>query len=232
MTAMDEQSNNNPHKGHRARLKERFLQHGLENFDDVNALELLLFFSAPRRDTNGIAHALIERFGSLAAVMDASPQELEEIAGIGDSAICLMRLIPAISRRYVVSKTPENVTLDSSTAAGRYLVPLYMYETEEVIYAVLLDARSRVILRREIGRGTVNSAEISARQLAELCMDNRASSVILSHNHPSGVAMPSAEDEIFTARVSRALSLLGVELIDHIVVAGSDYISMRESGLL
>ena len=220
------------HDGHRQRMKRRFLEHGLDNFDDVNALELLLFYAQPRQDTNATAHALLERFGSLSAVMEATPAELHSVKGIGDSAAALLGLIPAVSRRYMLDKSPTAEPVDTPTAAGRYFIPRFMYETEEVVYALLLDARKQPICCREMSRGTVNAAEINTRRLVELVLERRASAVILSHNHLSGVALPSAEDEISTAQLRRALSLLGVELSDHIIVAGCEYVSMAESGLL
>ena len=220
------------HDGHRSRMKERFRGHGLENFNDINALELLLFYAAPRRDTNGLAHALLERFGSFSAVLEANEQELLAVPGIGENAVTLLRLIPAVSRRYLLDKTPTNEPIDSAAAAGRYCIPRFMYETEEVVYALLLDARKRPVQCAAVSRGTVDAAEINARRLAEIALQYRASAVILAHNHHSGVALPSVEDETATARLSRALDLLGVELSDHIIVAGNDYISMRESGFM
>ena len=220
------------HDGHRQRMKSRFLEHGLDSFDDINVLELMLFYALPRQDTNALAHALLQHFGSLHAVLDASAEELRDVPGLGDNSISLLRLIPAVSRRYMLSKTPQGEAIDSPVAAARYLLPRFMYETEEVVYALLLDARRKPICCREISRGTVNSAEISARRLAELALGRHSSSVILSHNHLSGVAIPSAEDERSTVRLRDALALLGVELSDHIVVAGCEYVSMREAGLL
>ena len=186
----------------------------------------------PRRDTNTLAHALLDRFGSLWGVLEAGREDLESVSGIGPNAAALLRLIPAVSRRYMVDKTPEGEPVDSPTAAGRYFVPRFAYEREEVVLALLLDARKRPLLCQELSRGTVNAAEISARRLAELALAYHASAVILSHNHLSGVALPSAEDEISTAQIRRALGLLGVELCDHIIVAGCDYVSMAESGML
>lgn len=220
------------HDGHRARMKRRFLDHGLDNFDDINALELLLFFAAPRRDTNGLAHLLLDRFGSLDGVMEAAPEDLASVQGIGENAVCLLRLIPAMCRRYVIAKRPDAEPVDTPSAAGRFFVPYFLYETEEVILALLLDARHRPLDCREVGRGVVNAAQICQRRLAELCLNRRASAVIVAHNHPSGVATPSREDEEFTRSLKNALALLGVELIDHIVLAGTEYVSMNESGLM
>ena len=220
------------HDGHRQRMKKRFLDYGLDNFDDVNVLELLLFYAQPRQDTNELAHALMGRFGSLSAVLEASAADLRTVDGIGDNAAALLGLIPAMSRRYMIGKTPADEPVNDPASAGRYFIPRFMYETEEVVLALLLDARKQPILCREISRGVVNAAEINARKMAELCLERKASAVILAHNHLSGVALPSAEDETATARLSRALRLIGVELVDHIVVAGCEYVSMRESGLM
>ena len=220
------------HYGHRQRMKERFRGHGLDNFNDINALELLLFYAAPRRDTNALAHALLDRFGSFSAVLEADEQELLAVPGVGENAVTLLRLIPAVSRRYLLDKSPADEPVNSAEAAGRYFLPKFMYETDEVVYALLLDARGRPIHCEALSRGTVDAAEINARKLAELALQHRASSVLLAHNHRSGVALPSVEDETVTARLARALDLLGVELSDHIIVAGSSYVSMREAGYM
>ena len=218
------------HDGHRQRMKTRFLEHGLDNFDDVNALELMLFYAQPRQDTNATAHALLERFGSLSAVLEASPRDLIAVSGVGESAAVLLRLIPEISRRYMVEKSDSTDPVDTPTAAGRYFLPRFMYETEEVVLALLLDARKRPLLCRELSRGTVDAAEISARKLAELCLERKASGVILAHNHLSGVALPSAEDYQVTIQIQKALEAVNVELRDHIVLADGDYVSMADTG--
>ena len=135
------------HDGHRQRMKKRFLEHGLDNFDDVNVLELLLFYAQPRQDTNELAHALMERFGSLSAVLESSPSELKSVSGIGDNAVGLLHLIPAISRRYMIRKTPESEPINDAASAGRYFIPRFMYETAEVALALMLDAAPESWLR-------------------------------------------------------------------------------------
>lgn len=220
------------HDGHRQRMKKRFLEHGLDNFDDINVLELLLFYAQPRRDTNELAHALIERFGSLRGVLESSPGELKGVSGIGDNAVGLLRLIPAVSRRYMTETVPQGDPVNKPSEAGKYFVPRFMYEREEVVLALLLDARNRPITCLELSRGVVNAADISTRKLAELCLEHRASSVMLAHNHLSGVPMPSAEDEAVTRQLRDTLWALGVNLSDHVIVAGSKYVSMRQIGFL
>lgn len=220
------------HDGHRQRTKQRFLRYGLDSFDDVNVLELLLFYAAPRRDTNPVAHALLDRFGTLSGVLEASPAELERVAGVGEWAAALLTLIPAVSRRYMLDKTPRGEEISTPADAGRYFLPRFMYSREERVLALFLDARRHAIDCQELSRGVVNAAELSLRRLAELALETRSSSVILAHNHLSGLALPSAEDEAATRTARNALALVGVELEDHIVVAGCEYVSMKESGLL
>ena len=220
------------HDGHRQRTKQRFLRHGLDNFDDVNVLELLLYYALPRQDTNPIAHRLLERFGSLSAVLEASEAQLCAVDGIGESAAALLRLIPAVSQRYMLDKTRENTLIDSATAAGRYFLPRFMYEREEVLYALFLNARNGVLDCRELSRGHISAVEIPVRRLVETALELHASSVILAHNHPSGVVTPSRADEQATRNIREALALVDVELTDHIVVSGCEYASMRECALL
>ena len=222
----------NVHEGHRDRLKKRFMEQGLNSFDDHNVLELLLFYVLPRRDTNPIAHELLQHFGSLDAVFEAPAEELSKIAGIGENAVTLLSLIPAVSRRYIMSKNSDCKIIDSSEKAGAYLVPRYMYERDEVVYIICLDAKNQLLCCREMFRGTVNTAEISVRKIAELALAKNATGVIMSHNHTSGIALPSAEDESTTKYIKSALATMGINLADHIIVAGDDFISMADSGLL
>ena len=220
------------HDGHRQRTKQRFLRHGLDNFDDINVLELLLYYALPRQDTNPLAHRLLERFGSLSGVLDASPAQLQAVEGVGESAALLLNLIPAVSRRYMLDKTPDDHRIDSAAAAGRYFLPRFMYEQEEVLYALFLSPRKTPLDCRVLSRGQLHSVDIPVRRLVEQALELRASAVILAHNHPSGLAVPSREDEEATHTVQRALALVDVELADHIIVSGCDYASMRECAAL
>lgn len=220
------------HDGHRERMKQRFLEYGLDSFADHNVLELLLFFAVPRRDTNPLAHALLNRFGSLEAVLEADVAELKKVPGIGDSAAALIHLVPQISKRYFVNKGQHDQILNSTAAAGRYLVPRFFYERSEVVYVLCLDAKRKVLCCKEISRGEVNTAEVSIRKIVEVALSHNATSVILAHNHTSGVAIPSVEDEAVTKQIRTALNCVGIALTDHIVVGGEDFVSMAESGLL
>jgi len=220
------------HDGHRQRVRARFLKHGLENFDDITALELLLFYARPQGDTNPLAHALIDRFGSLCAVLEAPESELVKVSGVGATTAALLKLIPAVSRRYMIAQTAAYDVIDTPGKAGRCMLPYFVDAREERVYALFLDARRRNLGCEELGRGVVNAVDINARRLASMALERNASYVVLAHNHLSGVALPSAEDEESTLRLAEALKLIGVGLCDHIVVAGCDYVSMRECGML
>lgn len=220
------------HDGHRERLRDRFINHGLDSFNDINALELLLFYAIPRRDTNVIAHALLDTFGSLSNVFSASVQELCQVPGIGENAAALICLLPQLMKKSAVSKAAAIQTILCSEDAGNYLLPRFLYEEDEVVLMLCLDSQSRIINCTEIGRGVVNAVETSIRRIVETALKNKATSVIMAHNHPDGLAMPSIEDDAVTKKISESLSLVGITLADHLVVAGEDFFSYRDSGYL
>ena len=220
------------HDGHRDRLRARFLEYGLDNFNDLNALELLLFYAIPRRDTNEIAHALLECFGSLEGVFYASERELLQVPGIGTNAAALIRLVPQLMKKSALSRPDRREVIMNSSDAGRYFVPRFMYEQDEVVDLLCLDGQKRVIKCAEMGRGVVNCVETSIRRIVETALKYKSSSVILAHNHPDGLALPSSEDDMVTKQVSTALALVGVSLEDHIIVAGDDFVSFADSGIM
>ena len=219
------------HDGHRDRLKSRFAEHGLESFNDINALELLLFYAIPRKDTNVMAHDLVDRFGSLSGVFDASLRELTEVPGIGENTALLIKLVPPMMKKCQLSKVNDIRVFRSSNDLGRFLVPRFMDERDELALLLCLDSRKSLICCRVLNRGVVNAVDITVRRLVELALKNKAASLVLAHNHPDGIALPSREDEAFTRKAGEALRLMGMELVDHIIVAGDRYFSMRDSGL-
>lgn len=220
------------HDGHRERLRKSYLEHGLMRMNDINALELLLFYAIPRRDTNEIAHHLLERFGSLDAVFTAPVEELCEVDGIGESAAALITLIPDIMKKSRLSKAREIRQIRSSEDAGAYLLPYFMNEKDEVAYLLCLDSKRAVICCTEMGRGVVNGVDASIRHIVEKALKVRACSVIIAHNHPDGIALPSREDDVFTRALYNALETVGIRLEDHIIVADEDYISIADTGML
>ena len=218
------------HKGHRDRLKQRFLEEGLDNFTDIQVLELLLFYAIPVKDTNPIAHALLEHFGSLSQVLEADVEELKKVSGIKDHAATLLALVTQLCRYYQVSSAQQVQILATLEDCGRYLVPRFFGRTKETVFLLCLDAKCKVLCCKEIGEGSVNTASISVRKVVETALSANATTVVLAHNHPSGIAVPSNEDIQTTRRVAAALNAVEVHLADHIVVAEGDYVSMVQSG--
>lgn len=220
------------HDGHRERLRQSFLEHGLSGMNDINALELLLFYAVPRRDTNELAHLLLQHFGSLDGVFSASAEELCEVEGIGAYAASLLTLVPEIMKKSRLSKSREIRQIRSSDDAGEYLLPYFMNERDEVVYLLCLDSKRAVICCAEMGRGVVNSVDTSVRRIVEKALKVKACSVIIAHNHPDGLALPSREDDLFTKCLYNALETVGIRLEDHIIVADEDYISVADTGMM
>lgn len=219
------------HDGHRQRLKERFCKEGLDGFNEHQVLELLLFYCIPRVDTNPIAHALLDRFGSLSQTLEAPVEELEKVPGIGHSAAVFLSLVTAAGRYYQVNCASRQVILNSLDACGKYLMPFFYGRRNELVYLLCLDAKCKVLCCKQIGEGSVNSAGVPVRRIVETALAVNATSVILAHNHPSGIALPSDADVQTTRRVAIALDAVEISLIDHIVVADDDYVSLTQSGL-
>ena len=220
------------HDGHRERMKRRFIQAGLEGFNDHNLLEMLLFYAVPRKNTNELAHKLIEHFGSLTAVFEADFEELKTVEGVGDNAATLIKLAPQLGKRYLEEKSAPKNVISSVNAAGEYFVAKFMFEVNEVAYALLLDSANGIIACKQISRGVVNATEVGVRMLVETAIKSNAASVIISHNHPAGLPLPSKEDEYCTELVRKALELVDIKLLDHIIVAGKEFQSLNKIGLM
>ena len=220
------------HDGHREKMRRRFLETGLEGFADHEALELLLYYAIPRRDTNPTAHALMERYGTLSAVLSAPVEDLQKVEGIGGSAAVLLSLVSRINRKARLADAAQETVINSTEQAGAYLLERFAGETREVVYLMCLDRKGKLLACKRLADGGAASADLNIRKVMETVLLTSASAVILSHNHPSGVALPSPEDTGTTLQVREALRTIGVELVDHIIVADRDFVSMADSGLL
>ena len=219
------------HDGHRQRMKDRFLEEGLDHFSDVQVLEILLYYAIPRKDTNPIAHELLERFGSLSQVLEAPVEELEKASGVSRNAAVLLKLVTDMGRYYQVSRMTQFSVLKTIRECGEYLKPYFFGRRNETVYLLCLDAKCKVLCCREVGEGSVNSANVPIRRIVEMALGVNATSVVLAHNHPSGLALPSGEDVATTKRVAAALATVDVQLVDHIIVADDDFVSMVQSGI-
>lgn len=215
--------------GHRQRVKDRFRNEGLDEFDEVHALELLLFYAVPRIDTKPLARSLLDRFGSLALVLEATHEELMSVPGVGENAATFLTLITAAGRYYRKCRSDRPVILDSTEQYGSYLVDLFYGIRNEMVYILCLDAKCKVLCCRKLGEGDANSANVPVRRAVEIALNVNATTVILAHNHPSGVAVPSAEDVAATERLASALGAMDIVLADHIVVADNDFVSITQS---
>lgn len=220
------------HDGHRQRVKERFRKEGLDSFNDINVLEFLLFYCVPRIDTNELAHRLLDTFGSFSGVLDAPIEELEKVKGMGSSAATFLSFVSAVSRYYHVEQGKAGKIANDLDDCAKLLVPKFMGRRDELVYLLCMDPKGKVICCRLIGEGTVCSTNISVRKVAEVALAVNATSVILAHNHPNGLAVPSVEDVQTTLLIAKSLKALDIALVDHIVVAGDKYASMVGSKML
>lgn len=219
------------HEGHRQRLKDRFLEQGLDSFTQVQAVELMLFYCIPRQDTNEIAHRLIEHFGSFSQILDASHEELCSVKGIGANTATFLKMFPAAARYYEVDKSKlDGEPLLTTEACGAKLRPHFLGRCNEAVYLLCIDAKGKELCCRLVGEGGINSAGVPIRRIVEISLAAKATAVVLAHNHPSGIALPSPEDVSTTQRVATALEAVDVVLADHLVFADGDFTSLVQSG--
>ena len=218
------------HEGHRQRLKDRFRAEGLDHFDERHVLELLLFYCVPRQDTAPLAQRLLDHFGTVSQVLEASIEELEKVSGVGYNVSTLLALIPEISRYYMVNRTMNHEILNTTDLCGTYMMQRFHGRRNETVFLLCLDAKCKVLCCREVGEGSVNSANIPIRRIVEMALGVNATTVVLAHNHPSGLAIPSDEDIHTTRRIAAALDTVEIRLADHIVVADDDFVSLAQSG--
>lgn len=220
------------HEGHRSRLKQRFAEHGERVFDDHQLLELMLFYAVPQGDVNPLAHRLINHFGSFAAVLDAKPEELRKVKGVGDHTALFLSMFPQVLRRYMASKSGNEELICSTADAGEFLLPYFFGARNETAFLLCLDAKGKVLSCRFLAEGSLDRVGLNSRQVVETALEDRASSVILAHNHISGLATPSEADVALTLALRPLLRSLGIHLLDHLIIADGDFVSMAQSGLL
>lgn len=219
------------HRNHRQRLKNRYLREGLSGFEKHNILELMLFYAIPQKDTNEMAHRLLNRFGTIAGVFDAPMEELVKVRGIGTHTATLIKLIPDLWREYEEDRANSaRMKLDSTVAAASYLAPYYTGLSTEIVVLVALDASGGILGAEIVGEGTPSNAPIDVRRICEWAIQIQAAGVILSHNHlGSGNCRPSAPDADATRRVGLMLKGIGVRLLDHIIICAGEYFSMADN---
>ena len=219
------------HAGHRERLKQRVLKHGFSALYNHELLELMLFYAIPRRDTNQLAHELIEQFGSLRRLMEADVDQICECNGMGESSALLIKVAMEMARRYDSDDDKPLSYYDSLKKVVQLLHKIYYGQSKEQSYALLFDNRMKLLDVIKIGEGTINASPVNVRFLLDGIVRKKATAVILAHNHPDGILVPSHEDMTTTRQLYDLLRQISISLLEHIIVCGKEaYPIMHYSG--
>ena len=219
------------HQGHRQRMRKRVEAGNAAALEDHEVLEMLLFYAIPRMNTNLLAHRLLKTFGSLNGVLDADLETLKAVDGIGDRSAILIKIASDIVRRYKKGEIERPVyRVHDSKSAGAYFLPKFVNCGVETLYMLCLDAGLKVIDCRMVGQGNATCVSVDRRKMVREALDLNASYVVLAHNHTTGIALPSKEDVEVTLQIKRLMADVQVTLVDHLVVAGDDFVSMADSG--
>ena len=218
------------HKDHRSRLKSQFVENGIDSLTDVQKLELLLFYAIPQKDTNPLAHKLINQFGSLKDVLLANYKDLVKIGGVKENTATFLRLISGMVN--VFNRPSEFDTIGSSALAKEYASRLYCGISVEQFYVICLTKDNKIKRVSLISSGTADEVNVQIRNITETTIDSRCSRIIISHNHPRGYAQMSDEDCSFTYSLVCSCLLNSIEIIDHVIVGIDKAISLCEIGVL
>ncbi|MDR2167205.1 MAG: hypothetical protein LBE35_05070 [Clostridiales bacterium] len=224
----------NPNAGHRERMRARYIKGGgLEAFADHEIVELLLYYGIPRVDTNKKAHKIIKEFGgNLYSLFEASPKKIMQRTGLRENAAVLLSLVSHLARRYEYSKWEKRIILSDSETMGNYAKIPFIGKSAECFYMFCLDNRMALRGVECLAEGTLDWVELYPRQIVDYALINKAMYVVLAHNHPSGSTIISEADVNATISIMAQLAPFNIAVLDHIVIAGEEYISMAERGML
>lgn len=217
------------HDNHRERMRKRFQENGFDSFSEHEVLEYLLFHAIPRKDVNPIAHELIDHFGGLDRVLETDEKELMKVNGIGPSAARLISVILATDRYYRMMKTRPPKTVKNLEEIGNHMEALLYGAKVEMVYAMYLDDRNHILKVEKCFEGTINASTIFVNMITSRMITLGATQIVISHNHPGGLALPSREDMVLTTHLQSKLNTLGLKLLDHVIVAPDGYVSLRMS---
>lgn len=224
--------NNNVHAGHRKRVKAKFIEsNSLDSFNDIQLLELLLFYCIPMKDTNELAHKLLDNYGSLYNLFNADINDLMYQCGITENTAIFITMMPHIYRRYIRSKMDNCVVkFDNPQTAGSYFISLLQGKEVEELYMLCLNAKKQIIRKVCISTGTVNSTDININKIVENAVLSKCSYVIIGHNHPADSPNPSKQDIEATNVIRDTLRVMNIRLMDHIIVCGEGFLSLAARG--
>lgn len=231
MAEKKEKTKSSVHAGHRKRVRKMFLENGIpENIPEHQLLEYLLFYTIPRKDTNPLAHELLDAFGgSLVNVLEAPYRELIKIKGVTETTASLIKFILPLAKRYTREKADTKGFVKSNEDAVSHLTLKFFSETSEVVYLLCLDGRGKILDCPRLSKGDEISVAINPRTVVEQVIRTGATAVMLAHNHPKGFPLPSVADIEVTAAISAALSNIGVKFLDHIIVGNGEVVSLAKS---
>lgn len=216
-------------KEHRSRMKAQYRQKGIDSFSDREIVELLLFFAIQQGDTAPLANALIDRFGSIHGILQATPEQLSRIEGISEHAVVLLSLCGSLIRKCGEDRYPVGMRLTNSEEYGKFFLWRFWGYPHEVVMVALLNDNDKVLGCNVISEGSIDASEVNMPLIMHKALVADATKVIIAHNHPAGHAVPSEDDARVTKRLSSTLESAGIRLLDHIVVADGDFVSMRET---
>lgn len=223
-----------PHKGsgHRQRLRERFFASGLVGFHDYEVVELLLLLATPRKDCKDAAKAALKRFKTLQGVLEASPEELVEVKGIGPVNLFGVKLIKAVSDRYLKKKLIRKDPLNNSRELFDYLYHSMRDKDRERFKVIFLDAKNKVISVETLFKGTLTASSVYPREVVRTALNHQSAALIFAHNHPSGDPDPSPDDVSITRHLVFACKLMGITVHEHIVIGDNRYFSFADHGYI
>ena len=219
------------HDGHRDRMRKRIEQYGIDSLQDHEVLEFLLYAVVPRKDTNELAHRILEEFGSISKVFDQPIERLQKVKGVSYNMAIFLHSLSDVSRRYY-RKGFDEVYINNIEDCLNLMRPIMDTLQKEEIHMLLGDNSGRLIKRVVLNKGVVNESFCNVREIADIALRNEASKVILVHNHPSNNVTPSVADKNLTEQLYLTLTMLGINFNDHIIIAKSGYFSFRQTGLL
>jgi len=220
------------HKDHRARMRKKFAEHGFDGFAEHEILEFLLYYAIPRRDTNPLAHAILNEYKSLANVFEADAKELAKIPGLSENSATLLSMVSHLCRAYEQSKCARGALLNDTDAIGRYAVSLLKGKVLEEFGLICLDSFRRVHWSGIIAKGTLDRIEAYPRMVVSEVIKHHAKNVIFVHNHPNGSLTPSVSDKNTTRQLVEVLKSIDVVTLDHIIVSDNRFFSMKEMGFI
>ena len=227
---MSEKKSGNPHINHRERMRNRFAKEGsFQNFDDHQIVEMLLFYVFRQGDTNLTAHRLIDRFGSIPGILNASIEEIASVEGCGpNTAIFFRMLLELIKLYYNAEATERSVVMDRCEILGEYFVRKFLGCQEEMVYLLLLDNGLHELGCEVIGVGNLTSVNLDMRKAVDAAFRYHAVHVVLAHNHLSAGPNPSNDDVIATTFFQNTMQQLEINVLDHIIVSGKNYTSLKQ----